>query len=185
MPVTCFRFKPVKAIQAAGVLLDAERTKQMSYYRLLKLLYFADRRHLEETGRPITGGRTVAMDQGPLSSPVYDLIKKEHPAYPEWSQFFRVDGRYIEMLKHPGNGELSKREIRTLLAEAKKFEDREDDELGVIAHGLPEYKDRHVAGTSTTIPLSDIVRAVGRMAEEAAILKDAEEAAVLDRILGE
>ena len=184
MPVTSFRFKPVKAMQAAAVLLDAERTRQMSYYRLLKLLYLADRRHLKETGRPITGGRTVAMDQGPLSSSVYDLIKKEHSAYPEWSQFFRVEGRYIEMLEHPGNGELSRREIRTLLAEAKKFEDREDDELGVIAHALPEYKDHHPAGTSTTIPLCDIVRAVGRTAEEAEILKDAEQAAVLDRIFG-
>jgi len=185
MRPTSFRFKPVKAMQAAAVLLDAEQTKQMSYYRLLKLLYFADRRHLQETGRPIIGGRTVAMDQGPLSSQVYDLIRKEHSAYPEWSQFFRIHGRYIEMLKHPGNGELSRREIRTLLAEAKKFEDREDDELGVIAHRLKEYQDNYVAGTSTVIPLSDIVRAVGRADEEAAILKDAEQAAVLDRILGE
>jgi len=180
-----FRFKPLKAMQGVAVLLDAEPTKQMSYYRLLKLLYFADRRHLEETGRPIIGGRTVAMDQGPLSSQVYDLIKKEHSAYPEWSQFFRVNGRYIEMFKHPGNGELSKREIRTLLAETNRFEDREDDELGVVAHTLKEYQDNYVPGTSKVIPLSDIIRAVGRATEEAAILKDAEQAAVLDRILEE
>jgi hypothetical protein len=30
-------------MQAAAVLLDAERSRQMAYYRLLKLLYLADR----------------------------------------------------------------------------------------------------------------------------------------------
>ena len=38
----------------------------MSYMRLLKLLYLAERKSLAETGRPILGDRTIAMQQGPV-----------------------------------------------------------------------------------------------------------------------
>jgi len=184
MPAKIFHFKSRTAMQAAAVLLDTERSRQMGYYRLLKLLYIADRKHLEQTGTPITGGRMVAMDKGPLSSAVYDVARREHPAYPEWAEFFRVEGRNIEMIEHPGNGELSKREIRTLLDVAEQLQDRDDEEIGAVTHAFQEYQDHHRPGTSTTIPLADIIDAVGRSEQKAAILQDAEETAVLDRIFG-
>lgn len=177
-----FVFKPAKAMQAAAVLLDAERSRQMGYYRLLKLLYMADREHLKATGRPIVGGRMVAMDRGPLHSAVYDLVRKQHPAYPEWARYFRVEGRNIEMLDNPGNLELSRREIQTLRELSDRLADRDDEELGVITHGLSEYTKNHVSSTSTTIPLIDIIESVDRVAEADRILQDAKEAAVLDRI---
>jgi len=179
-----FRFKARKAMQAVAVLLDNERTKQLPYYRVLKLLYIADREYLKETGRPITGGRCVAMDKGPLSSPLYDLVKKERPEYPEWSKFFRTEGRELEMVTHPGNDELSKREIRKLLEIATRLADRDDEEIGVITHGFPEYEKCHQEGTSTTIPLQDIIDAVGRSADAEAILEDAKTTRTLDSMLG-
>jgi len=184
MAAKSFRFKPRKAMQAVGVLIDNERSKQMSYYRVLKLLYIADREYLAETGRPITGGRYVAMDQGPLNSPLYDLIKKERTEYPEWSKFFRTEGRNLEMLDNPGNEELSRREIRKLLDVAKRLEDRDDDEIGAITHDFPEYKKHYRENTSRTIPLEDIVVAIGRSADSKAILDDARTASILDSILG-
>lgn len=75
MSANSFPFKPLKAMQAAAVLLNTEQSQQMSYHRLLKLLYIADKKHLKATGRPITGGHMVATDKGPLSSPIYDGIK--------------------------------------------------------------------------------------------------------------
>jgi uncharacterized phage-associated protein len=156
----------------------------MPYYRLLKLLYLADKEHLKATGRPIVGGRLVAMDKGPLHSAVYDLIRKEHPAYPEWSRCFRVEGRNIEMLDHPGNLELSRREIQTLRRIAESLADRDDEELGAITHKLPEYRKNHIPHTSTTIPLRDLIESVGRTAEAELILKDAKETAIVDSMLG-
>lgn len=38
----------------------------MSYLRMLKLLYLADRESLKETGHTITGDRVVAMEHGPV-----------------------------------------------------------------------------------------------------------------------
>ncbi len=185
MPAKFFPFKPEKAAQAAAILLDAERAHQMAYYRLLKLLYLADKEHLRLTGRPIIGGRLVAMDRGPLHSAVYNLVKKEHPSYPDWSRFFRVEGRNIEMLANPGNLELSKREIQTLRELAEKLADRDDEELGTITHDLPEYTKNYNRSTSTAIPLADVIDAVNRGAEADQILKDAEESAILDSMFGD
>src|SRR5262245_9212871 len=64
------QFDTMKAIQAAAVLLRFD-DGAMDYLRLLKLLYIADREALRETGRPISYSRTIAMDNGPLSSEVY------------------------------------------------------------------------------------------------------------------
>src|SRR5438445_7794460 len=83
-----FPFDVNKATQAIGVLHSTERAADVSYYRLLKLLYIADRESLKETGRPIVGGNSVAMDKGPLNSPVYKLIRCEHPDSSHWQQFF-------------------------------------------------------------------------------------------------
>lgn len=185
MPQQSFPFRPAKAAQAAAVLLDSERSRQMAYYRLLKLLYLADREHLKATGRPIVGGRLVAMNKGPLHSAVYDLIKKQHPSYPEWSHCFRVEGRNIEMLDNPGNMDLSRREIQTLREVADRFADRDDDELGVITHNLPEYAKNYSPDTSTTIPLAEVIESVDRTAEADLILRDAAETAMLDSFFGD
>jgi uncharacterized phage-associated protein len=50
-----FHFDFDKALQAAGVLLDADDNR-MEAMRLLKLLYITDRELLAETGRTLTGG---------------------------------------------------------------------------------------------------------------------------------
>ena len=184
MTTEAFPFKPAKAIQAAAVLLDRERSRQMSAYRLLKLLYLADRSHLERTGRPIVGGRMVATNAGPLHSAVYDLVKGTHPAYAGWSDYFHVEGRNIEMRQHPGNGELSKREIQSLLDIAKQFEEQDDDQLGAITHGLREYKEYFRHDTSTTIPLASLVDAIGCADVRDAILQDAQAVRTLDTMFG-
>jgi uncharacterized phage-associated protein len=46
----------------------------MHYYRLLKLLYVADRECLRETSRPIVGGRYIATARGPLHRTLLDLV---------------------------------------------------------------------------------------------------------------
>ena len=57
-----FHFNLDKTMQAIAALLHFHGTKEMSYLRLLKILYIADRESLKETGRPITGDHVVAME---------------------------------------------------------------------------------------------------------------------------
>ena len=45
-------------------------------WRALKLLFYAEKIHMERHGQSITGDFFVAMKQGPVPSLAYDLIKK-------------------------------------------------------------------------------------------------------------
>ena len=65
------RFNEVKATQAAARLLR-NRGGRMSYMKLIKLLYLADREALSRWGRPITTDKYVSMDKGPVLSRVLD-----------------------------------------------------------------------------------------------------------------
>lgn len=58
------------------LISEADRLKKSaSQYDLLKSLFLADRRHLNEYGRPITFDKYVAMNHGPVPSNAYDLLK--------------------------------------------------------------------------------------------------------------
>jgi len=56
-----FPFKFDKAVQAAAYLLRREPAHEMSIRRLMALLYCAERESIRQTGRPIIGGRIVAI----------------------------------------------------------------------------------------------------------------------------
>jgi uncharacterized phage-associated protein len=49
--------------------------KTNNLINILKILYFADKYHLQQYGRLITGDKYIAMENGPVPSGAYDLIK--------------------------------------------------------------------------------------------------------------
>ena len=55
--------------------LGADRGKTVTQYDVVKTLFLADRRHLNDYGRPITFDNYVAMFHGPVPSQTYDLLK--------------------------------------------------------------------------------------------------------------
>lgn len=67
-----FEFRPEKALAVAAYL--ASRTGE-TMYTILKMVYLADRCHLERYGRPITGDDFIAMKQGACPSKIYDSMK--------------------------------------------------------------------------------------------------------------
>src|SRR5438105_515531 len=103
-----FRFDLQKTMQAVGVLLDYQRSRRMSYMRLLKLLYIADREALAETGHTITGDQAVAMKRGPVLSRTHDLIRGESSQSGEWEKYIHRDCFEVELLENPGRGDLSR-----------------------------------------------------------------------------
>ena len=44
-------------------------------HKVFKIMYFADEKHLKIAGRTITGDRFKAMDNGPVPSNSYDILK--------------------------------------------------------------------------------------------------------------
>lgn len=57
---------------------EADRLrKSVTQYDIVKSVFLADRRHLNEYGRPITFDNYVAMKHGPVPSKVYDVLKAD------------------------------------------------------------------------------------------------------------
>ena len=68
-----FSFDAEKAIEA--VVYIAGRCQNPGFHSISKVMYFADRAHLQRYGRFITGDRYVAMKHGPVPSATYDILK--------------------------------------------------------------------------------------------------------------
>ena len=71
--MTRFAFNESKAVEA--VVLVATDWPGITPFFLAKTVFFADRNHLREYGRPITGDAYMAMPDGPVPSSIYDMVK--------------------------------------------------------------------------------------------------------------
>jgi uncharacterized phage-associated protein len=179
-----FRFSTKKTIQAVAVLLKLDRGR-MSYLRLLKLLYIADRENLRLVRKPIIGSKLVAMKNGPLHSVVYNLIKGEHVDSPQWAQFIRKEGYEVELVNDPGVSELSASEVRTLTGVSEKYTAVSEWDIVEATHDFPEWiknEPEESTNTSHVIPFEDLLDAIGLSAEKDGILAEAKEDAALDRM---
>ncbi|WP_308512965.1 Panacea domain-containing protein [uncultured Turicimonas sp.] len=64
----------------------------MSYLKLLKLVYLADRKALLETGKTLTGDSYSAMKLGPVPSFTYNYLKQDM-FLPDWIEHKKFDTR--------------------------------------------------------------------------------------------
>jgi uncharacterized phage-associated protein len=176
-----FRLDTRKAIEAAATLLSLAPHRLMSRKRLLALLYLADRESLKRSGRPIVGGRLVAMDYGPIHSEVYDLIKGSHSQRAPWSRHFQNEGYLVKLVHDLGSAALSRNEVTLLNQISDERLGQDDWDIAQETH-FEEYDKNYHEGTSTPIPLEHLIEAVGRAKDKDAILRDAEEKAFFDKM---
>lgn len=183
MPTTV-RFNERKATQAAAHMLRL-RGGKMSYLKLIKLLYLADRTALTRWGRSITTDRYVSMDRGPVLSRVLDLATDgEDPGTPSiWSSFISEPANYEVSLKDdPSDDELSVAEIGVLDEVFREFGHLGRWDLVELTHRLPEWKNPN--GSAIPISVSDILKANGKSALEISAVEDElGEIAEADRLL--
>lgn len=66
-----------KIVEAILLILEAasNRGKTLTQYEIVKTLFFADRHHLNEYGRPITFDNYKAMKHGPVPNFAYNLLR--------------------------------------------------------------------------------------------------------------
>jgi len=154
----------------------------MSYLRLLKLLYIADRESMRETGRPITGDHAVAMDHGPVLERVYDLIKGKGYNTPEWCRHFQVTGYQIKMTNDPGVVALSRYELGKLQEVLGRYAAM--TEWGIVeeTHKFEEWVRNYVEGPSRPIPAEALLEAVGRADDVQQIVQDQKDKADFERL---
>ncbi|MDC7676845.1 Panacea domain-containing protein [Asticcacaulis machinosus] len=75
-----FRINWDKAIEAVDFL--ARHQNGITQYYVGKVCYFADKEHMLDYGRPVTGDRYIAMEYGPVPSSIRDLLN-EHSDLPD------------------------------------------------------------------------------------------------------
>jgi len=102
MAVSVREFDPKIALAALMYLV---REASNDLYRVMKMLYVADKLHLEKTGRFMAGDDYIAMEQGATPSGAYDIVKyvrgdhQLHRGMPEASSFFSVEDRTSIILR--------------------------------------------------------------------------------------
>lgn len=182
------RFDEEKTAASAAVLLR-EAGGQMEYMRLLKLLYMADRLSWKRLRRPITGDSYVAMDQGPVLSETYSLLKEEGEVEEAeggpWSRTVERSGRYdVRLRMEPNLDPLSDAEIEMLRQVYQEFGRMDLWELVRRLHQLlPEWT--NPKGSSIQIWPEQILKALGMPDEEVeAAGAEAKERTHFERLLG-
>jgi uncharacterized phage-associated protein len=157
------RFNEKKATQAAARLLKRRgQGNMMSYTKLIKLLYFADREALLRWGSPITTDAYFAMQRGPVLSRVHDLVTEgASPTEAHfWEEHIQQCGDHeVRLVNDPSNGELSEIEEEMLDEIFARYGNLSRWDIVEEAHKLPEWKDKHKQGTAIPIDISDILRA--------------------------
>lgn len=75
MAVIRFKFSPAKARSAIHRMI--QNCPGIDLHTMLKACYFADKKHLNEFGRPIFGATYRAMRFGPVPLEIYEMAKGE------------------------------------------------------------------------------------------------------------
>jgi len=103
-----FKLNKNKSIEA--LLFVCNHLESADKHKISKILYYADKKHLDKYGRLITGDRYIKMDHGPVPSWIYDVIK--HNA--DNQQILQVNGFNVKALRKPKLEELSESDIECL-----------------------------------------------------------------------
>lgn len=170
------RFNERRATEAASKFLKL-RGGRMSYLKLIKLLYLLDREALLRWGRPVTTDRYVAMDNGPVVSRIYDLIREE-PAPgtdPVWRHFISAPSNYeVSLTAEPEIDELSPAEESLIEEIFAKYGNLSRWNLVDLSHDLAEWQDPK--GSAIPIEYRDILRAGKKTQSEIAAVESELEA---------
>ena len=156
----------------------------MSYLKLIKLLYLLDRTSLLRWGRPVTTDSYVSMDNGPVVSRIYDLIREEPDPGSRafWRTYISEPQHYeVALIKDPGNSELSRAEESLIQEIFVDYGYRSRWELRDYSHTLPEWSNPN----GSTIPISfrDILKAGDKTeAEIAGIVSEIENLALTEAL---
>jgi len=120
--------------------------KNGDLFHIVKILYYADKFHLEGYGRLITGDHYVAMKDGPVPSAAYDIIKAVRgdglsPIIENPQEAFRVeDWITIKPNRDPNLNYFSESDIEALNKAIDKYSPMSYQELWDTVHEEEPYK---------------------------------------------
>jgi uncharacterized phage-associated protein len=123
-----FKFDEARTREAVLFILNF--LDAVDKHKLSKLLYFADKIHLERYGRTITGDEYIKMEYGPVPSTVYDVIKGNRcdliPIHTKGTRLLPDRDADIE--------ELSESDIICIRESIEQYGDKDFGELTDVSH---------------------------------------------------
>lgn len=158
-------FDREKAINV--VLYVANKLERRDFHKIFKVIYFADKAHLSEWGRTISGDSYVAMNDGPVPTRIYDMFKivrgdslysSDKKAFSFYSKFFDVNGNYFLVPKKDADMKyLSPSDIEFL---DKSLNENKDLPFAVVREKSHDFAWRNTA-KDALIDFSDMMREDG------------------------
>lgn len=131
----------IRLLESILYLLE-EATRRHTYlttYEIVKSLFLADIKHLNAHGRPVTFDNYVAMENGPVASEAYNMLK---PTY-DWAGAMGLSGAPWSRRRSPADGQNAYRYDAIRESNTKKLS---ATDLEVLNEGLTLVKSLKFGG---------------------------------------
>jgi uncharacterized phage-associated protein len=139
-----FNFDEAKAVETLVYIASA--WPKITPFYLSKVLFIADRSHLRDFGRPVTGDAYIAMDSGPVPSRIYDMVKGTldffgNPAAIDEALTIDQTSRYHQVTskRKPNTDLLSETDIAALDTAIRFCKGKSFGELSSLTHQEPAW----------------------------------------------
>jgi len=180
-----FRFDLEKATQTAAKFLKFAGGR-ISYMKLIKLMYLADREAIFQLEQSISGDHYYSLKNGPILSRVKDLITEEDQQESYWSHHISAPQSYdVMLLNDPGDEALSEAEDEIIQTTFKTYGSIDKFTLADLTHEIcGEWKAPSETGPKATpITIESILKELGKEADIPRIANEVEQQRVLGILL--
>jgi len=134
-----FRVNYEKSIET--IVWLANKNKGLDIYHVAKVLFYADKLHVNRYARPILGDTYICMDYGPVPSAIRDLINENSWLSPDYLQKLsesvtieKAPYPKIFPKRDPDMNYFSGTDIECLEESLKEYGDKSFDDLKQITH---------------------------------------------------
>lgn len=149
-----FKFNKQKSIEAVLYLISKSGKNTYDLYKIVKMIFEADKYHLNNYMRPVTGDHFVSMAKGIVPSKIYDLCKNEDTKAP----FFKKSPRKIMANRIANCEHLSESDIEALDIAFGKFDPLTFGQICELNHAEnPAWGKNYVEGSSNKIPFEQLI----------------------------
>ena len=145
-----------KVTEAASIILHLAGGR-ISYLKLVKLLYLADRKAIEQWERPITYDTFASLPRGPVGSNTCNLARGISSDSQFWDQYIETIGMDVRIKgEYPKIRKLSPIEIDLIEEIFKKYRYLNKYKLAELTERLPEWK--NPGSSSFPIDLEELLK---------------------------
>lgn len=123
-----FKMNHQKSIEVILYLLSKNEGKGMNRYAILESIFAADKYHLNEYARPVTGDSYIKMEYGVVPSVIYDYLKNDSYLLSS-----------IEDIDYPFHEDIKNR--RNIIAIGRSYNDEllSESDIEALDYGFKEY----------------------------------------------